>query len=84
MLAGISVEYYTQLERGNARGASDDVLAGIADALQLDDDERDHLMDIVRAAQTATRPTRRRGTDRVRPGVQGVLDAITGAARVRP
>ena len=28
MLAGISVEYYTQLERGNARGASDDVLAG--------------------------------------------------------
>jgi transcriptional regulator with XRE-family HTH domain len=80
MLAGISVEYYTQLERGNARGASDDVLAGIADALQLDDDERNHLMDIVRAAQATSRPQRRRSADRVRPGMQGVLDAITGAA----
>ena len=30
MLAGISVEYYTQLERGNVRGVSEDVLDAIA------------------------------------------------------
>jgi len=37
MLAGISVEYYTRLERGNATGVSEDVLEGIARALQLDE-----------------------------------------------
>ncbi len=80
MLAGISVEYYTQLERGNTRGAANEVLAGIADALQLDDEERNHLMDMVRTAQATARPERRHGTDRVRPGVQSVLDAMTDAA----
>lgn len=40
MLAGISVEYYTRLERGNASGASEDVLHAIARALKLDDAER--------------------------------------------
>ena len=50
MLAGISVEYYTRLERGNAAGVSEDVLEGIARALQLDDAERAHLFDLVRAA----------------------------------
>ena len=40
MLAGISVEYYTRLERGNAHGVSEDVLEGIARALQLDEAER--------------------------------------------
>lgn len=43
MLAGISVEYYTRLERGNANGVSEDVLEGIARALQLDEAERAHL-----------------------------------------
>ena len=28
LLAGISIEYYTRLERGNIRGASDEVLDG--------------------------------------------------------
>ncbi len=50
MLAGISVEYYTRFERGNAAGASEDVLEGVARALQLDEAERAHLFDLVRAA----------------------------------
>src|SRR4051812_48415900 len=33
--AGISVEYYIRLERGNARGFSDDVLTAVAGALRL-------------------------------------------------
>jgi transcriptional regulator with XRE-family HTH domain len=77
MLAGISVEYYTRLERGNANGVSEDVLEGIVRALQLDEAERAHLFDLVRAANT-TGPSRRRPTqERVRPTVQRILDAMT-------
>lgn len=83
VLAGISVEYYTRLERGNARGASEDVLDGVARALQLDDAERAHLFHLVRAANN-TNPSRRRpAQERVRPSVQRILDSITAPAYVR-
>ncbi len=76
LLAGISVEYYTRLERGNASGVSEDVLEGIARALQLDEAERAHLFDLVRSANRA-RPTRSRPSqERVRPTVQRILDAM--------
>jgi transcriptional regulator with XRE-family HTH domain len=45
MLAGVSIDYYVRMERGNLAGASDAVLEGIARALQLDDAERGHLFD---------------------------------------
>ena len=78
MLAGISVEYYTRLERGTTSGVSEDVLEGIARALQLDEAERTHLFDLVRAANR-TRPTRARpAQDRVRPTIQRILDAMVG------
>src|SRR3954470_17389729 len=84
MLAGISVEYYTRLERGNAAGVSDDVLEGIARALQLDEAERAHLFDLVRAAPVPSTTTRRRPSqERVRPTVQRILDSITAPAYVR-
>jgi len=77
MLAAISVEYYTRLERGNASGVSEDILEGVARALQLDEAERAHLFDLFRTANT-TRPARRRPTqERVRPTVQRILDALT-------
>jgi transcriptional regulator with XRE-family HTH domain len=80
LLAGVSVDYYTRLERGNASGVSETVLAAIARALQLDDAEREHLFDLTRAAQTTvTRPRRRSSPQGVRPGVQRMLDAMTGA-----
>ncbi len=83
MLAGISVEYYTRLERGNAAGVSEDVLEGVTRALQLDEAERAHLFDLVRAANT-TQPARRRPTqERVRPTVLRILDSITAPAYVR-
>ena len=79
LLANISVEYYTQLERGNVRGVSEDVLEAIARALQLDEVERTHLFDLVRAAKR--RPGRARPTsERVRPSVQRVLHTIIGSA----
>jgi len=79
LLASISVEYYTQLERGNVRGVSEDVLEAVARALQLDEVARTHLFDLVRAAKR--RPARSRPiAERVRPGVQRVLDTITESA----
>src|ERR671929_115195 len=71
LLAGISVEYYIQLERGDARGVSDDVLDALGRALQLDDVERAHLTDLIRTAN-ARRPTRRPAKERVRPSVQRI------------
>ena len=50
MLAGVSVDYYTRLERGNLSGASESVLDALVRALQLDDAERSHLFDLARAA----------------------------------
>ena len=62
-------------------GVSESVLGALAGALQLDDAERAHLLDLARAAHpTPTRPRRRQAKQRVRPEVQWTLDAITGAA----
>ena len=54
-LAGVSIEYYTRLERGNLSGASDSILDAIARALELDRAEHDHLYDLARAANTTAR-----------------------------
>jgi transcriptional regulator with XRE-family HTH domain len=80
MLAGLSVDYYNRLERGNLGGASDSVLDALADALQLDEAERAHLHDLARASQPATRSRRRSAPHTVRPSVQWMLDAMTGSA----
>ena len=60
-LAGMSVEYYTRLERGKLGGVSDAVLDALAAALQLDDAERGHLFDLARAAGAPPTPHRQRG-----------------------
>src|SRR2546426_1755041 len=78
LLAGISVEYYTRLERGTARGFSESVLEGIARALHLNEAERAHLIDLVRAANTTRQPSHRPTRQRVRPSVQRILDSMTG------
>jgi transcriptional regulator with XRE-family HTH domain len=79
MLAGVSVDYYTRLERGNLNGVSESVLESLARALRLDEAEREHLFDLARQANRRSRATRHRATETVRPGVQHLLDAMTGA-----
>lgn len=79
MLAGVSVDYYTRLERGNLRGVSDSVLDALARALQLDEAERAHLLDLARATSSGVRARRRPAAVRLRPSMQRVLDAIVGA-----
>ena len=79
LLAGVSVDYYTRLERGNINGVSDSVLEALARALQLDEAERAHLFDLARAAGPAAPRPRRRPAQRIRPSVQRLLDAMTAA-----
>ena len=87
-LAGVSVDYYARLERGNLRGVSDSVLDALARALQLDDTERAHLGDLARAANAGTtgslgRPRPPKRASRIRQSVHGVLAGFTLPAYVR-
>ncbi len=83
-LAGVSTDYYAKLERGKIRGASREVLDAIARALQLDDTEREYLLDLV---EIVVAPHRRkhRATRRVSvaAGTQAVLDSLTVPALVQ-
>ncbi|GAA2344469.1 helix-turn-helix transcriptional regulator [Dactylosporangium salmoneum] len=79
LLAGVSVDYYIRLERGNLGGVSDSVLEALARALRLDEAERAHLFDLARAANTsaATARQRRSRTPYLRPQAQRLLDVMT-------
>ncbi len=76
-LAGVSIEYYTRLERGNLTGVSESVLDAVARVLQLDGAERAHLFDLACAQGPGRRRVPRRA-QRVRPEVQATVDAFTG------
>ena len=76
-LAGVSVDYYNRMERGNLSGVSESVLGALADALHLDEAERAHLSDLARAANTGARQRRSAPRPRVRPAVQRVIDGMT-------
>ncbi|WP_211882458.1 helix-turn-helix transcriptional regulator [Pseudarthrobacter albicanus] len=79
-LAGVSVDYFTRIERGNLTGVSDSVLDAIARALELDRAEHDHLYDLARTANASirNRPTTA-APSAVRPLLQNLLDAIAAA-----
>lgn len=88
MLAGVSVEYYARIERGQIGGASAGVLDGLARALHLDETERAHLLDLARAADgipASGRPRRRNSAAAApRPSLLWSLEAIgDGIAFVR-
>jgi transcriptional regulator with XRE-family HTH domain len=85
-LAGVSIEYYSKLERGSLGGASAGVLDAIARALQLDEAERAHLFHLAQAADGSSaiiRPQRRAAKPwSARPSLQWTLDAITHAPAI--
>ena len=76
MLAGISVDYLVRLEQGRGPTPSEQVLAALARALRLNDDERDHIFNL--AGWSAPRPGLVNGV--VRPSTQRVLDRMTDAS----
>lgn len=80
LLAGVSVDYYGRLERGQLGGVSTSVLDAIADALKLDEAERQHLRDLAQAAAAPERTLRSRTakTPSVRPSIRALLDGMTG------
>ncbi|MEV7074805.1 helix-turn-helix domain-containing protein [Streptomyces sp. NPDC093990] len=73
-LAAISVDYYTRLEQGRVR-ASTPVLATLARALHLNEDEERYLYEL--AGRTDDRPRRRHPTQRIRPAMRRLLDQLT-------
>ena len=78
MLAGVSADYYTRLEKGNLTGVSDTVLEAVAGALQLNEAERLHLLDLARAANTSpARAARRKVPRQLRPSARLILDGMT-------
>lgn len=78
VLAGVSPQYYIRLERGDATGISDSIIDGVTHALQLNDTERTHLLDLLRTANTPRRARRRKSAvpKQVRPSIQRVLDSM--------
>jgi transcriptional regulator with XRE-family HTH domain len=83
LLSGVSVDYYTRLERGDLSGVSENVLQSLARALQLDEAETAHLHDLARAANASPVARKaRQTTTSVRPSIQRLLDAITEAPAI--
>ncbi|MFB4272947.1 helix-turn-helix transcriptional regulator [Nonomuraea sp. GTA35] len=82
VLAGVSTDWYTRLEKGHISGVSTDVLDAVARALQLDEAERAHLFDLARAAAPGPRRPARRPAVKVRPGLQRMLDAMSDAPAI--
>ena len=80
-LSGVSVDYYTRLEKGNLRTASDQVLDALSEALQLDEAERTHLFDLARAtrgASPAAKTEQRASNPRVPDSLLRILEGMTG------
>lgn len=82
LLAGISAEYYTRLERGHAVGASAEVISAVSQALQLDTVEREHLLHLLDAISGTPSPSRTtsdqlRWASALRPEIRILLDAVT-------
>ena len=76
LLAGVSADYITRLEQGRAASPTAQVLAALARALRLSEEERRHLFTL--AGQPP--PAAGRITASLTPGVQRLLDQFEGNA----
>lgn len=82
VLAGVSTEWYTRLEKGHISGVSEEVLSAVATALRLDEAEVTYLFDLARAARPRPGTVRRRRAMEVPQSVQWMLDTISGSAAI--
>jgi transcriptional regulator with XRE-family HTH domain len=75
-LAGVSIDYYTRLERGKETRPSPAVTDALARALKLDEDEHEHLRALAaRAARYAPEPPRA-PSRAVRPQLKLLLETL--------
>ncbi|MFD8809130.1 helix-turn-helix domain-containing protein [Streptomyces sp. NPDC059597] len=82
LLAGVSAEYYVQIERGQVAGVSEEVLHAIAGALRLDDVETAHLFDLARAAGKTGRKQTRAPRRQVPEALQALIDTMVTAPAI--
>jgi transcriptional regulator with XRE-family HTH domain len=75
-LAGMSTDYLSRLEQGRGPQPSTQVLAALARALRLTDDERDHVYYLA----GRTPPPQHHRNAHVSPGLLHVLDHLTDSA----
>ncbi|WP_280402122.1 helix-turn-helix transcriptional regulator [Nocardia carnea] len=80
LLAGVSTEWYTRLEKGRVNGVSEDVLNAVAQALRLGKDERTHLFDMARAARSTRRPPQHSEKTELPAPVHWMLESMTISA----
>ncbi|NMO03229.1 helix-turn-helix transcriptional regulator [Gordonia sp. TBRC 11910] len=81
-LAGVSSEYYIQIERGKVAGVSDEVLQAIANALRLTEEETTHLFDLARAATAKSggrKTSRQSSRQQVPPTIGLILESMAGS-----
>ncbi|GAB3993333.1 helix-turn-helix transcriptional regulator [Nocardioides marmoraquaticus] len=80
VLAGVSTEWYTRLEKGHITGVSEDVLDAVATALRLSDAEHAYLFDLARAARPKRTAAKRQTT--VPEPVRWMIDSMHGSAAI--
>ncbi|WP_410567184.1 helix-turn-helix transcriptional regulator [Amycolatopsis sp. cmx-4-61] len=82
LLAGLSTDYYQRIEQGRDVRPSDDVLASLAGALGLGDEERRHLFTLGHAARRPAPVPARREPERVPDRTHRLLRVIDTPAVV--
>lgn len=80
VLSGVSTEWYTRLEKGHITGVSEEVLAAVARALELNDDERAYLFDLAKAARPSVRRPPRPKDGALDGPVRWLIDSVTLSA----
>jgi transcriptional regulator with XRE-family HTH domain len=82
VLAGVSIEWYTRLEKGHIAGVSEEVLDAVAGALRLNEAEHVYLFDLARAARPTKRAPRRRKPVEVPEQLRWMIDSVQGSAAI--
>ncbi|PSM44775.1 transcriptional regulator [Streptomyces dioscori] len=75
-LAGISIDYYTRLERGKETGPSTSVVDALARALHLEETEHEHLRGLAVLANRAAPEPPAAPSRTVRSGVRLLLEGL--------
>lgn len=86
-LAGVSVDYLIRLEQGRDTHPSTQVLAALAEALRLSDDDREYLWSLAVISNGGTElccPQAKATARTVRPTVQAILDQLDRAMGAPP
>lgn len=77
LLAGVSITYYTRIERGRLKGVSGHVLKAIVRALRMSDPEAQHLFNLARADSGGDRAVERNSQTALGVRVQRLITSMS-------